>query len=257
GKNKNLTSFIFRFYKKSNLPVSFREFIIIIFIIFSAELLLCTYFYLPVFITVFIFFTTTLIIYVVMNSLSTLIVQKKENQLGSFLIDMAGNLYGNPNILVSIRKSIEKTNPPLRNDLQVILDDCAKGILLKDALKNMINRNKSNLIEIVLMGIIAANEKGVDLVAFLNYQIEYLREKKSLNNYIKILSTGPRYTSYFIMIIPLVSIIVILLLNKNFINLYLSGFGLIVIIYSLVSYIAGFFLINKIVNNLNKSVASV
>ena len=244
-------------YRQSNLPVTFKEFILIIFIIFSAELLLCTYFYLPVFITVFIFFTTILIIYVAINSISTFIVHKKENQLGSFLIDLAGNLYGNPNILVSIRKSLEKTNPPLKNDLQIILDDCARGILLKDALKNMIDRNKSNLIEIILIVIIAANEKGADLVSFLNYQIEYLREKKSLNNYIRILSTGPKYTSYFIMIIPLFSIIAVLLLNKNFINLYLSGFGLIVIIYSLFSYIAGFFLINKIINNLNKSVASV
>ena len=257
GKNKSISGFMFLLYRQSNIPVSFREFVIVIFIIFSAELLICTYFYFPIFIMVFIFFTTILIIYVAINSISTFIIHKKENQLGSFLIDLAGNLYGNPNILVSIRKSIEKTSPPLKNDLQIILDDCAKGILLKDALKNMINRNRSSLIEIILMGIIAANEKGVDLVSFLNYQIEYLREKKSLNNYIRILSTGPKYTSYFIMIIPLFSIIAVLLLNKNFINLYLSGFGLAVIIYSLLSYIAGFFLINKIINNLNKSVASV
>ena len=257
GKHKNIAGIIFNLYRQSGIPLSFREFILMIFIIFSAELLLCAYFYLSVFITVFIFFTTILIIYTAINSISTHIIQKKENQLGPFLIELSGNLYGNPNILVSIRKSLEKTNSPLRNDLQIILDDCAKGILLKDALKNMINRNKSSLIEIILMGIIAANEKGADLVSFLNYQTEYLREKKSLNNYIRILSTGPKYTSYFIMIIPLFSIIAVLLLNKNFINLYLSGFGLIVIIYSLFSYIAGFFLINKIINNLNKSVASV
>lgn len=185
------------------------------------------------------------------------IINKKEIQLGAFLIDLSGNLYGNPNILVSISKTIEKTSSPLKEDLQAILDDCARGILLKDALKNMIFRNKSKLIEIILMGIIAANDKGSDLVLFLNYQIEYIREKKSLNNYIKILSTGPKYTSYFIMIIPLISIILILLLNKNFMNLYLNGFGLFVIIYSLASYITGFLLINKIINNLNKSVASV
>jgi len=256
-KGKQAAGFIYRFYKKSNLPVSFGEFIIIIFMIFSAELLLCTYFFLPFFIIIFIIFTTIIIIYVVINSLSSLIIHKKESQLGAFLIELSGNLYGNPNILVSIRKSIEKTNSPLKDDLQAILDDCAKGLLLRDALKNMIIKNKSSLIEIILMGIIAANEKGVDLVLFLNYQIEYLREKKSLNNYIKILSTGPKYTSYFIMIIPLVSIVVILLLNKNFINLYLNGFGLIVIIYSLASYITGFLMINKIINNLNKSVASI
>ena len=257
GKDKPISGFIFRLYKKSNLPISFREFIITVFIIFSIELLLCVYFSLPFFILLFIIFITIMLIYVVINSISSLIIYKKENQLSGFLIDLAGNLYGNPNILVSISKSIEKTNSPLKEDLQAILEDCAKGILLKDALKNMIRKNKSKLIEIILMGIIAANEKGADLVLFLNYQIEYLREKKSLNNYIKILSTSPKYTSYFIMIIPLISIVIILLLNKNFINLYLNGFGLIVIVYSFVSYIAGFLLINKIINNLNKSVSSI
>lgn len=224
--------------------------------IFSIEVLVCLYFSVPIFILVFIFFTSILIFYIIINSIISYIRQKKENQLETFLIDLVGNLYGNPNILVSIRKSIEKTNSPLKSDLQIILDDCAKGILLKDALKNMINRNKSNLIEIVLMGIIAANEKGVDLVTFLNYQIEYLREKKSLNNYIKILSTGPKYTSYFIMIIPLISIFAVLLLNRNFISLYIEGIGMIVIIYSAASYIIGFLLINKIINNLNKSMLS-
>lgn len=224
--------------------------------IFSIEVLVCLYFSVPIFILVFIFFISILIFYIIINSIISYIRQKKENQLETFLIDLVGNLYGNPNILVSIRKSIEKTNSPLKSDLQIILDDCAKGILLKDALKNMINRNKSNLIEIVLMGIIAANEKGVDLVTFLNYQIEYLREKKSLNNYIKILSTGPKYTSYFIMIIPLISIFAVLLLNRNFISLYIEGIGMIVIIYSVASYIIGFLLINKIINNLNKSMLS-
>ncbi|MHB8278004.1 MAG: type II secretion system F family protein [Candidatus Humimicrobiaceae bacterium] len=224
--------------------------------IFSIEVLVCLYFSVPIFILVFIFFISILIFYIIINSIISYIRQKKENQLETFLIDLVGNLYGNPNILVSIRKSIEKTNSPLKSDLQIILDDCAKGILIKDALKNMINRNKSNLIEIVLMGIIAANEKGVDLVAFLNYQIEYLREKKSLNNYIKILSTGPKYTSYFIMIIPLISIFAVLLLNRNFISLYIGGIGMIVIIYSAASYIIGFLLINKIINNLNKSMLS-
>lgn len=224
--------------------------------IFSIEVLVCLYFSVPIFILVFIFFISILIFYIIINSIISYIRQKKENQLETFLIDLVGNLYGNPNILVSIRKSIEKTNSPLKSDLQILLDDCAKGILLKDALKNMINRNKSNLIEIVLMGIIAANEKGVDLVTFLNYQIEYLREKKSLNNYIKILSTGPKYTSYFIMIIPLISIFAVLLLNRNFISLYIGGIGMIVIIYSVASYIIGFLLINKIINNLNKSMLS-
>jgi Flp pilus assembly protein TadB len=241
AKNTNLLNSISDLFKKANLPISSREFVLLIFIIFSAELLISVYFSFPVLLIVFIFFSTVLVIYFVINSFSLYIIHKKEGQLGSFLIDLTGNLYANPNIMVSIKKTIGKTEPPLKHDLQLIVDDCAKGLLLKDALKNMISRNKSNLIEIIIMGIIAANEKGADIVLFLTYQAEYLREKKSINNYIKILSTGPKYTSYFIMLIPLASIIIILLLNKNFINLYLSGF----------------FLINKIINNLNQGTVSI
>ena len=105
----------------------------------------------------------------------------------------------------------------------------------------------------VISGFIASNEKGVDLIEYLKDQLDYIREKKSISSYIRILSSGPRYTSYIIMLIPVVVVCIVSLLNKNFAHSLLNGFGLGVLIYALLSYIAGFLIINRIVNLAEKA----
>ncbi len=165
-----------------------------------------------------------------------------------FLMDLTANLYGNPNIINCIHKSARDIENPLKKEFEIVVDQNRRGVLLNDCLKNMINRNNSQLIETILLGFIAANDKGADLISFLNCQIEYIRENKSLRNYIKILSSGPKYTSYLIMSIPLISILIITLINENFIKIIFSSIGMMVMAYSIISYIIGALLINKIVN---------
>jgi tight adherence protein B len=178
---------------------------------------------------------------------------KKEAQLEQFLLDFKGNLYSYPNILNSLEKTIPEVNYPLRRDFEMIIDDTRRGLLLNESLKNMIKRNSSYLIEVILTGLIVANDKGVDLISFLDDQIDYLREKRNIDNYIKILSSGPKYTAYLIMIIPLIAIIIVILINRNVIDILFSGFGLIILSYVIMSNAIGIFLINRMINFQNES----
>lgn len=173
---------------------------------------------------------------------------RKENQLEDFLIDLVGNLYATPNVLVAIQKTAENAEDPLKREFETVVNDTRKGVLLNAALEKMITRNRNKIIGIILMGFIAANEKGVDLIEFLKSQIEYIREKKSINKYIMILSSGPKYTSYIIMVIPIISLLIASFINKNFLQNLLSGIGLLILIYSAVSYFIGILLINRLVN---------
>ena len=173
---------------------------------------------------------------------------KKENQLEQFLLDLVGNLYGNPNILNCIQETVEETDYPLRKEFELVLGDTRRGLLLNEALRNMIRRNSSALIEIVLIGFIAANDKGVDLIGFLKDQVEYIREKKNMEMYVKILSSGPKYTSYLITLIPVVSIIIIILINRNILDILFSKIGILTLVYIILSNIVGFFIINRMVN---------
>lgn len=173
---------------------------------------------------------------------------KKENQLEQFLLDLIGYLYGNPNILNCIQKTIQDTEYPLGREFEIVLNDTRKGLLLNEALRKMIARNSSPLIETVLIGFIAANDKGVDLIEFLKDQVEYIREKKNMERYIKILSSGPKYTSYLITLIPIISIIVIILINKDIMEILFTGIGILTLVYILLSNIVGFFIINRIIN---------
>jgi Flp pilus assembly protein TadB len=216
--------------------------------------MICLFFKLSFLILIIILIATTCLILIIINIYKGKSIEKKELQLEQFLINLSGNYYMNPNLIVCIRKSLDNIDDPLKSDFEVILNDCAKGLLLKDALKEMIARNDSKLIEVIVSGLIAANEKGTDLNSFLKYQIEYIREKKTLINYIKVLSSGPKYTSYFIMFIPLFSILLIALFNKNFLSLFYLDVGIYVLIYSLISFLIGFILINKVINNIGKNI---
>ncbi len=234
---------------KNNINSKAKEFVILIFVLFSLTFSIGLFFDLGLILSILIAAVNIFLIFLSINIRKRRENFKKENQLEQFLIDLVGNLYGNPNILNCIQKTVKETDYPLRNEFEIVLDDIQRGLLLGDALKNMINRNSSPLIEIVLIGFIAANDKGVDLIGFLKDQIEYTREKKNMESYIKILTTGPRYTSYLIMLIPLVSIVLIVLINKNFIDVLLSGVGILTLTYIIISNAIGFFIINRMISH--------
>ncbi len=243
-----------KWYESLNLKIDLSDFLLILFIIFTIFFLICITLKLSLLITVFIIIAIFSFITIFLNIQKTRTVSRKEEQLEYFLISLSGNLFSQPNILNCIKKSVNEIDEPLKGDFIEVLENYSKGLVFKDALKIMIKKNDSRLIEIILSGFIAANEKGTDINKFISCQIDYIREKKALKNYINILSTGPKYSSYFIMLIPIISIVIVTLINKNFITYYLSSIGIIVSIYALVSFFTGFLLINKIINNLGKNI---
>lgn len=248
NKKKSILEKIKTWLNKNSINLKAREFVILVFVSSSITFSIGLFFDLGLLLSALLAAVNIFIIFLAINIRKRRENSKKEDQLEQFLIDLVGNLYGNPNILNCIQKTVKETDYPLRKEFEIVLDDIQRGLLLKDALKNMIKRNSSPLIEIVLIGFIAANDKGVDLIGFLKDQIEYTREKKNMESYIKILTTGPRYTSYLIMLIPVVSIVFIILINRNFIDVLLSGVGILTLAYIIISNAIGFFIINRMIS---------
>jgi len=244
GLSKNIDSW----FAKNNLGFDPKEFFVLILIILTIPILIGLLMNLHPIICLVFSIVTVFLFFIFIRIKNSREKFKKEEQMEQFLIDLTANLYSNPNVIKSINCVLAGLEDPLKKELETVVDENRRGILLDDCLKNMINRNNSELIEVIILGFIAANKKGVDLIKFLKIQIEYIRDKKSLTNYIKILSSGPRYTSYLIMLIPIISVIIISLINENFIRFMLSGMGLAVIAYAILSYGLGFLLINRIVN---------
>ena len=140
---------------------------------------------------------------------------KKTAQLEQFLLDLKGNLYGNPNLLISLEKTIQFIGYPLKADFEIVINDTRRGLLLEEALKKMINLNSNYLIKVILKGIIVADQQGAELMTVIDEQIEYLREKRNIDNYIKIISTSPKYTAYIIMLLPILVIFTLIFINRN------------------------------------------
>ncbi|MDD3819143.1 MAG: type II secretion system F family protein [Actinomycetota bacterium] len=233
---------------RNNLALDAGEFLILISVLFSLIFFIGLLFKIGLIFSMLLLVVSIFIFFIYINLRRKRENVKKEEQLEQFLLDLTGYLYGNPNILNCIQKTLEDAEYPLKREFELVLNDTRKGLLLDEALRNMITRNSSPLIEVVLIGLIAANDKGVDLIEFLKDQVEYIREKKNMERYIKILSSGPRYTSYLITLIPVISIIVIILINRNIINVLFTGIGILILIYVLLSNIVGFFIINRLIN---------
>jgi tight adherence protein B len=234
--------------RKNNINIETGEFIILLSILSSIVIIIGMLNFnnpiAPLLIVVFILF----IIFMLIKIRSKKENIKKEKQLEQFLLDLKGNLYSNPNLLISLEKTISDIGLPLKTDFEMVIQDTRRGLLLEEALRKMIARSSSYLIEIILTGLIVADQKGADLMVFIDDQIEYLREKRNIDNYIRIVSTGPKYTAYAIMLIPVFVIIVIILINKNIAHLLFSGFGIVCISYVLISNVLGILIINRLVN---------
>jgi len=233
---------------KNNLNLDVKDFLILIFILFSFTFLIGLFSSPGLILSILFSILIIFLFFIFINIRRKKENIKKENQLEQFLLDLVGFLYGNPNVLNCIQKTVEETEYPLRKEFELVLNDTQKGLLLNEALRNMIKRNSSPLIEVVLVGFIAANDKGIDLIGFLKNQINYIRERKNTERYIKILSSGPKYTSYLITLIPVISVIIIVLINRNILDVLFTKIGILILIYILLSNIIGFLIINKVIN---------
>jgi len=238
---------------KNNINLEIEEFFIIISILMSLLIIIGIFTAPNIIISFLLSIFLVFVLFIFINMRKKRENLKKEIQLEQFLLDLKGDLYGNQNILNSLEHTVSETEYPLKKDFELVINDTKRGLLLGEALRNMVKKNSSCLIEIVLSGLIVANDKGADIISFLTDQIEYIREKRATDNYIKILSTGPKYTAYLIMLIPVAAIIVVILINKNIIDILFSSFGIISLVYVVSSNAIGIFLINRLLNYQNES----
>jgi Flp pilus assembly protein TadB len=252
-KGNKLANKINTWLMKNNINLEIEEFFIIISILMSLLIIIGIFTAPNIIISFLLSIFLVFVLFIFINIRKKRENYKKEIQLEQFLLDLKGNLYGNQNILNSLEQTVSETEYPLRKDFELVINDTKRGLLLDEALRNMVKRNSSSLIEIVLSGLIVANDKGADIISFLTDQIEYIREKRAIDNYIKILSTGPKYTAYLIMLIPVAAIIVIILINNNIIDILFSSFGIISLVYVVLSNAIGIFLINRLLNYQNES----
>ena len=140
--------------KRNNIKIEGTEFIIMLSILSSIIIIIGVMNFKNPMISVLSAIFIILIMFVLIN-----IRRKKENmkktaQLEQFLLDLKGNLYGNPNLLISLEKTIQFIGYPLKADFEIVINDTRRGLLLEEALKKMINLNSNYLIKVILKGII-------------------------------------------------------------------------------------------------------
>lgn len=183
---------------------------------------------------------------VYLNSRSGDLANKKDAQLEQFLIDLSASLHATSDIVEAIKVALKETEDPLRREFQRLVDEVNYNISFNRAVANMIRRNKSDLLEIVLIGLVAANEQGTNLIEFLNTKADYVRQRLQMEKQVEILSTEPKITALIVMAAPLLVILLVSFLNPSYVAFFRTVPGMITLAYSAISYTVGYLLISRL-----------
>ncbi len=183
---------------------------------------------------------------VYLNSRSGNLANKKDTQLEQFLIDLSASLHATGDIVEAIKMALKEAEDPLRTEFQRLVDEVNYNLSFNRAVANMIRRNKSDLLEIVLIGLVAANEQGTNLIEFLNLKADYVRQRLQMEKQVQILSTEPRITAFIVMVAPLLVILLVSFLNASYFAFFRTVPGIITLAYSAISYIVGYLLISRL-----------
>lgn len=183
---------------------------------------------------------------VYLNFRSGNLAQKMDAQLEQFLIDLSASLHATSDIVEAIKMALKETEDPLRREFQRLVDEVNYNISFNRAVANIIRRSKSDLLEIVLIGLVAANEQGTNLIEFLNAKADYVRQRLQMEKQVEILSTEPRITAFIVMVAPLLVILLVSFLNPSYIAFFRTVPGMITLAYSVISYTVGYLLISRL-----------
>ena len=232
--------------ERAGVGIEEKEFYVALLLLLSTFFLITMVIFQNVFVSLVAVTLVGVGVVVYLNSRRGNLAKKKDAQLEQFLIDLSASLHATSDIVEAIKMALKETKDPLRREFQRLVDEVNYNISFNRAVANMIRRNQSDLLEIVLIGLVAANEQGTNLIEFLNAKADYVRQRLQMEKQVEILSTEPKITAFIVMAAPLLVILLVSFLNPSYVAFFQTVPGIITLAYSAISYTAGYLLISRL-----------
>ncbi|WDC85547.1 type II secretion system F family protein [Caloramator sp. mosi_1] len=135
---------------------------------------------------------------------------------------------------------------PLGKEFKRLLKEMSLGLPDVEAFKNLQNRIESEDLNILINAILIQKDIGGNLSEILDNISETIRERQKIKNELKTLTAQGRLTGMIISMLPVFLGGVIYIFNKEYIMLLLTTkIGIGMLIFSLLSELAGLFIIKR------------
>jgi tight adherence protein B len=170
-------------------------------------------------------------------------------QLSETLTMIAGSLRGGFSLIQSVSNASKESQEPTKSELRRVTQEIQLGLSLSQALENLVKRVESEDLDLVVTAIKIHARVGGNLTNILENISTTIRERTKLKREIRVITSMQRLSSYIIGILPFALALIIFSINPQYmLRLFEPGWTLCIPIGAVVTSVAGFIIIQRIVD---------
>jgi tight adherence protein B len=170
-----------------------------------------------------------------------------ERQLDRALMSIATSMRSGFSFLQGVRLTTQQLEWPLKDELEIVLDDVGLGATIEQALTDMAGRANSYEMDIAVTAVVVQRTVGGDLAEILDNTARTIRDRRELRGHIMSLTAQQRLSAIFVCIIPPGMAALLSLTSYQFMRpLWETGTGHILVIASAIFDIVGFLVIKRL-----------
>jgi tight adherence protein B len=144
--------------------------------------------------------------------------------------------------------AVKELPAPIRNELEIVVQELQLGRHLEGALQELLKRVFSQDLHVFVNALIIQQRSGGDLARVMAQMASTMEERKIISQIIRSVTAQARYSAYML---PVISIFIVFMMSRmieGFFDLFTTFFGMIIAGIFVVLQIIGVLLVRKISN---------
>ncbi len=233
---------------RANLLVKSEEFLTISIILFLVLAFCCFIVTGNIFYSLVLGIVGLIIPNFILNSKIKNRIKYLNRQLGDAISLISNSLKAGYSFFQAVDIVAKEMTGPISEEFFTMQKEMNLGINTEKALENMINRVKSDDLELMVTAVLIQRQIGGNLAEVLDNISTTIRDRVKIKGDIKTLTAQGRMSGLVISLLPPILLLIIYIINPEHINLLFSEpVGLAMLGVSVVMELIGIFFINKIV----------
>lgn len=173
--------------------------------------------------------------------------RKFDDQLVDGLMIMSSSFRGGLSLIQSMEAVVEEMPEPIAKEFATVLGENKMGVSIEDSFKHLYNRVPSRSLQQIITSVLLARETGGNLPVIFARIVTNIRENKKIQQNIDTLTIQGKIQGVVMSLLPVAFFFIIYSANKALVeNMFYSQLGRGLLIYSLISWLIGVFMIWKI-----------
>jgi tight adherence protein B len=170
------------------------------------------------------------------------------DQLADTIILMSNSLRAGMSLLQAMDMVAREATPPISEEFQRVVREVGLGLSPQDALLHLVNRIRSEDLDLMVTAMLVQHEVGGNLARILDTIAHTIRERVKLKGEIRTLTSQGRMSGWILAALPVVVAAVLLLVSPQYMRPLFDMPYLILPVLAAIGVVIGHLVIQRIVN---------